>query len=78
VTVFAMMHHNLIEHYARQTQLDPGYVVDDWENVADTLMQAGLKVIYTGHYHANDISSYAYKGITYKAFPKVYLVVSED
>ena len=62
VNVFAMMHHNLLEHYAGQAQLDPGYVVDDWQNVADTLMQAGLKVIFTGHYHANDISSYSYKG----------------
>ena len=63
-TVFAMMHHNLIEHYAGQTQLDPGYVVDDWQHVANTLMDAGLKIIFTGHYHANDISSYAYNGNT--------------
>lgn len=63
-TVFAMMHHNLIEHYAGQTQIDPGYVVDDWQHVANTLMDAGLKVIFTGHYHANDISSYAYNGNT--------------
>ncbi|MFT3934887.1 MAG: metallophosphoesterase [Chitinophagaceae bacterium] len=62
VQVFAMMHHNLIEHYTGQSQLDPGYVVDDWQTVADTLIQAGLKVIFTGHYHANDISSYTYKG----------------
>lgn len=60
--VFAMMHHNLIEHYAGQTQLDPGYVIDDWQRVTDTLMEAGLKIIFTGHYHANDISSYTYKG----------------
>ena len=62
VTVFAMMHHNLIEHYAGQAQLDPGYVIDDWQHVADTLMAAGLKIIFTGHYHANDISSYSSKG----------------
>lgn len=60
--VFAMMHHNLIEHYAGQTQLDPGYVIDDWQKVADTLIDAGLKIIFTGHYHANDISSYVHKG----------------
>lgn len=62
MTVFAMMHHNLIEHYAGQTQLDPGYVIDDWQNVANSLMDAGLKIIFTGHYHANDISSYTYNG----------------
>ncbi|MEP7141507.1 MAG: metallophosphoesterase [Ferruginibacter sp.] len=62
ITIFAMMHHNLIEHYAGQTQLDPGYVIDDWQNVANALMDAGLKVIFTGHYHANDISSYVHNG----------------
>lgn len=64
VRTFAMMHHNLIEHYAGQSQLDPGYVVDDWQRITDTLMEAGLRVIFTGHYHAQDISSYTYKGNT--------------
>jgi 3',5'-cyclic AMP phosphodiesterase CpdA len=62
ITVFAMMHHNLVEHYAGQSQLDPGYVIDDYQNVANALIEAGLKIIFTGHYHANDISSYTYNG----------------
>ena len=62
ITIFAMMHHNLIEHYAGQSQLDPGYVIDDWQNVAHSLMDAGLKIIFTGHYHANDISAYSHNG----------------
>jgi 3',5'-cyclic AMP phosphodiesterase CpdA len=62
--IFAMMHHNLIEHYAGQSQLDPGYVIDDYQRIVDTLMQAGLRVIFTGHYHAQDISSYTYGGDT--------------
>ena len=51
-----MMHHNMIEHYAGQTQLDPGYVTDNWETEADQFMNAGMSVIFTGHYHANDIT----------------------
>lgn len=62
ITVFAMMHHNLVEHYAGQSQLDPGYVIDDYQNVANALIEAGLKIIFTGHYHANDISSYTFNG----------------
>ena len=62
VTIFAMMHHNLIEHYAGQSQLDPGYVIDDYQNVGNKLIDAGLKIIFTGHYHANDISSYMHNG----------------
>lgn len=63
-TVFAMMHQNLVEHYANQTQLDPGYVIDDWQNKVKILMDAGLRIIFTGHYHANDITAYTYNGNT--------------
>jgi len=62
ITVFAMMHQNLIEHYAGQSQLDPGYVIDDFQTVSKTLMDAGLEIIFTGHYHANDISAVEDKG----------------
>jgi 3',5'-cyclic AMP phosphodiesterase CpdA len=56
ITVFGMMHHNMIEHYVGQTELDPGYVTDNWETEADQFMNAGMSVIFTGHYHANDIT----------------------
>ena len=56
ITVFGMMHHNMVEHYTGQTQLDPGYVTDNWESVSDEFMNAGMSVIFTGHYHANDIT----------------------
>ena len=56
ITVFGMMHHNLVEHYTNQATLDPGYVIDDWQNISETLMNAGLRIIFTGHYHASDIT----------------------
>lgn len=62
ITVLAMMHHNLIEHYAGQSQMDPGYVIEDWQNIANILVDGGLKIIFTGHYHANDITSYTHNG----------------
>lgn len=64
VRVLALMHHNLIEHYSGQTQLDPGYVTDNYEANANTLMDAGLNVIFTGHYHANDVTTRDYNGKT--------------
>lgn len=64
VTVLAMMHHGIVEHYKGQNSLDPGYVVDDWQNSAAALMNAGIKVVYTGHYHANDITEYTANGKT--------------
>ena len=56
ITVLAMMHHGIVEHYTGQQTLDPGYVTDNWETDADALADAGLKVMFTGHYHANDIT----------------------
>lgn len=62
ITVLGMMHHNLVEHYSGQSYMDPGYVVDDWQNIASQLADAGLKIIFTGHYHANDITPYVHNG----------------
>ncbi len=62
ITVFGMMHHNLVEHYTNQSQLDPGYVIDNWQQVTETLMNAGLHIIFTGHYHATDITQYQKAG----------------
>ncbi len=56
ITVLAMMHHGIMEHYAGQQTLDAGYVTDNWEAKADALIDAGLRVMFTGHYHANDIA----------------------
>ena len=56
VAIYAIMHHNMIEHYTGEQQIDPGYVTDNWQQEADALMRAGLHIIFTGHYHANDIT----------------------
>jgi 3',5'-cyclic AMP phosphodiesterase CpdA len=53
-TVIAMMHHGIVEHFMGESVIFKDYLVDDWGAKADELMQAGLKVIFTGHFHAND------------------------
>lgn len=62
IRVLGLMHHNLIEHYYGQTMLDPGYVTDDFEMHANAFTDAGLQVIFTGHYHANDVTARPYNG----------------
>jgi hypothetical protein len=54
--VVAFLHHGLTEHYTGQSQAFAEYVIDDWETVSATLADAGLKLAFTGHYHANDIT----------------------
>jgi len=64
ITVLAMMHHGIIEHYTGQESLDPGYVTDDWTDRGKELMDAGVSVVFTGHYHANDITMTSYNNKT--------------
>ena len=61
-TVIGMMHHGLVEHYNYQQMVDPGYVIDNWETVSNELIDAGLKLILTGHYHATDITKREHDG----------------
>ena len=55
-TVIGMMHHGLMEHYQGQNSVDPGYVIENPEADINSLIDAGLKIILTGHYHATDIT----------------------
>ena len=53
--MIGMMHHGIIPHFAAQTTFFPEYVVDDHANVGESLSGAGLKIMFTGHFHAQDI-----------------------
>jgi predicted MPP superfamily phosphohydrolase len=55
ITVLAMMHHGIAEHYAGQNLLFRGDVVNSFSSVATSFMNAGIKIVFTGHSHANDI-----------------------
>ncbi|MGD9505133.1 MAG: choice-of-anchor I family protein [Syntrophobacteraceae bacterium] len=55
-TVMAIMHHGITEHYTGQSTAFPEYVVDEYEKVSAKLANAGLRLVFTGHYHANDIT----------------------
>jgi len=55
-TVIGMMHHGLTEHYTGQSISFPEYVVEGWDTISVRLADAGLKLMFTGHYHANDIT----------------------
>lgn len=57
ITVLGLMHHDLIEQMADQNLVTPSTVIEDWKIRADALTAMGLKVIFTGHNHATDITS---------------------
>ena len=53
--VFGIMHHALINHNTDQNLSFSDLVVDRSSTVSDSLMNGGLKVVFTGHRHASDI-----------------------
>jgi hypothetical protein len=56
ITVLGLMSHNLIEHLKDHNKIRPNTLIENWEADADKLITAGLKVIFTGTFHANDIT----------------------
>jgi len=61
--VLAMMHHGLVEHYPNNEKYYGEYVVDNSEAVAELLARYGVRLVFTGHFHAQDITK---KDITKK------------
>lgn len=53
--IIGMMHHGILEHFDSQKKLFPEYVIDNYETVASRLAEAGLRIVFTGHFHAQDI-----------------------
>lgn len=53
--VLGMMHHGILEHYAGQKTLFPEYVLDDYQAVAQLFASYGMEIVFTGHFHAQDI-----------------------
>ncbi len=58
--IIAMMHHSLIEHFAGQSSnpISGDYVLDNGAIISKILADSGVSVIFTGHFHANDISQF--------------------
>jgi len=55
-TIIAMMHHGILEHYRTQERYFGEYVVKKNLRVARMLAKNDVVTIFTGHYHANDIT----------------------
>lgn len=56
--VIGMMHQGLVEHFPLQATLFKNYLVDDWQRLASLFADNGMQIIFTGHFHANDITEF--------------------
>ncbi len=55
-TVIGVSHHNFIPHFVSEYEIVRGFNVDGWEEITETLADAGMHYNLTGHIHMNDNS----------------------
>ena len=54
--VIVMMHHGVVEHFPGQAKYYGEYLVNDRENVAAMYAAWGVRAVFTGHFHAQDVT----------------------
>jgi 3',5'-cyclic AMP phosphodiesterase CpdA len=54
--MIAMMHHGVVEHFAGQEKYYGQYVVDDFAEVSKLLAMYNVRLVFTGHFHAQDVT----------------------
>ncbi len=60
---FGMMHHGLVEHIPEvQSSIFSEYLEDNYKTTRETLSNAGLNLVLTGHFHSQDIASATVNG----------------
>lgn len=55
-TCIGMMHHGPLEHFTGHGEVFPDYILENWEEVGRMLAKAGMLVVFTGHYHTQNIT----------------------
>ena len=54
--VIVMVHHGIVEHYIGQEKNFGEYIIDDYPEVSKLLAMYNAPLVFTGHYHAQDIT----------------------
>ncbi|MDR1458996.1 MAG: metallophosphoesterase, partial [Bacteroidales bacterium] len=55
--IFGMVHQGVIPHFSLEPVYLADYLTDNYEEDARVLADAGLRYVFTGHMHANDIAT---------------------
>ncbi|MCL2096163.1 MAG: metallophosphoesterase [Oscillospiraceae bacterium] len=63
--VIAVMHHGAAEHWKGQSKLHPDYLIDEYKYFGELLASYNVRLIFTGHYHAQDITRADFKNDKY-------------
>ena len=78
--LLAMMHHGVVEHWTWQEKAMGEYLVDEWRKRADMLAKIGIEIVFTGHFHAQDVakrgSLYDIETGSLVSYPSPYRIVN--
>ena len=66
--VVAMMHHPLVPHFYGCDKFVETSVVANYETVRNNLADAGIKVVFTGHFHTSDVAKDWNAGLTQEIY----------
>ena len=58
LTPIGINHFNLVPHFDTEESLFEAFVLKEWEKVADTLADAGMNYMISGHVHMHDVADY--------------------
>jgi hypothetical protein len=64
-SVIVMMHHSVAEHFAGEEKYFGEYIVNDYPVVSRLLATYNARLVFTGHYHAQDITLRCFPGDKY-------------
>ena len=53
--VMVLTHHGVVEHWQGQAKLHPAYLIQDYRYMGRMLASWNVRLVFTGHYHAQDI-----------------------
>ena len=59
--VLVFMHHGIMEHYPANEKFYGQYIVDNSETVSKLLAAYGVRLVFTGHFHAQDVTKKEFK-----------------
>ena len=55
-TVIGMCHHGLVAHFTQEPTVMGDFLVGDFKTVSETLADAGMHYVFTGHLHSQDVA----------------------
>ncbi len=62
--LLTMMHHGIVQHWTWQEKAMKEYLVENWQENAELFASLGIEVVFTGHFHAQDIVKFEKKNNT--------------